>query len=167
MGGKIFRADKIKTHGGSLRVYVKKNTKVKIEKNVLDLLNEEEKFGIKEFKTYQNFATQVYKIRDNVRKNISKIKSNNKKIVGYGSAAKATTALNFFGISNELDFIIEDNKLKQGKFLPGMKISIISKENLKGKADYLLVLAWNFFDEIKKNNSDLADKIVSIKELEI
>ena len=167
LGGKIFRAEKIKTHGGSLRVYVKKNTKVKIEKNVLDLLNEEEKFGIKEFKTYQNFATQVYKIRDNVRKNISKIKSNNKKIVGYGSPAKATTALNFFGISNELDFIIEDNKLKQGKFLPGMKISIISKENLKGKADYLLVLAWNFFDEIKKNNSDLADKIVSIKELEI
>jgi len=48
-----------------------------------------------------------------------------------------------------------------------MKIPIISKKNLKGKPDYLLVLAWNFFDEIKKNNSDLAHKFISIKDLEI
>mgnify|MGYP000175939740 CR=1 FL=1 len=67
----------------------------------------------------------------------------------------------------EIDFIIEDNKLKQGKFLPGMKIAIKSKESLKEKTDYLLVLAWNFFNEIKKNNSDLADKLISIKDLEI
>ena len=87
--------------------------------------------------------------------------------MGYGSPAKATTALNFFGISEEIDFIIEDNKLKQGKFLPGMKIPIKSKDSLKEKADYLLVLAWNFFSEIKKSNENLADKVVSIKDLEI
>jgi len=165
--GKIFRAEKIDTHGGSLRIYIKKNSNVKIEKNVKDLLKEEEKFGIKDYKIYQEFAKKVYKIRDNVRKNISDLKKNNNKIIGYGSPAKATTALNFFGISNEIDFIVEDNKLKQGKFLPGMKIPIISKENLKEKPDYLLVLAWNFFDEIKKKNGDLAHKFISIKDLEI
>ena len=95
------------------------------------------------------------------------MKKNNNKIIGYGSPAKATTALNFFGISNEIDFIVEDNKLKQGKFLPGMKIPIISKEHLKQKADYLLVLAWNFFNEIKKKNVGLAHKFISIKDLEI
>ena len=165
--GKIFRAEKIDTHGGSLRIYIKKNSNAKIEKNVKDLLKEEEKFGIKDYKIYQEFAKKVYKIKDNVRKNIYNLKKNNNKIIGYGSPAKATTALNFFGISKEIDFIVEDNKLKQGKFLPGMKIPIISKENLKEKPDYLLVLAWNFFDEIKKKNGNLAHKFISIKDLEI
>ena len=167
LGAKIFRAEKINTHGGSLRIYVKKNLKIKIEKNVKNILKEEEKFGIKDYKTYQVFANKVYKIRDNVRKNISELKKSNSKIIGYGSPAKATTALNFFGISNEIDFIVEDNKLKQGKFLPGMKIPIVSKTSLKEKTDCLLVLAWNFFDEIKKNNNNLANKFISIKDLEI
>ena len=62
---------------------------------------------------------------------------------------------------------MEDNKLKHGKFLPGVKIPIISKHKIKGKPDCALVLAWNFLDEIKKKNSDLAHKFVSIKDLEI
>ena len=110
---------------------------------------------------------KVYKIRDNVRKNISKLKEKNTKLIGYGSPAKATTALNFFGISKEIDYIIEDNKLKHGKFLPGMKIPIVSKSFIKDKPDYALVLAWNFINEIKKKNSDLAHNFISIKDLEI
>ena len=163
----IYRAEKINTHGGSLRIFIKKGKKIKVETSVKKTLQEENLYGIKKYKTYQDFAKKVYLIRDNVRKNINNLKKNNAKIVGYGSPAKATTALNFFGISEEIDFIIEDNKLKQGKFLPGMKIPIKSKENLKEKADYLLVLAWNFFSEIKKTNENLADKVISIKDLEI
>jgi len=67
-GGKIFRAEKIDTHGGSLRIYIKKDEKTKIEKSVKDFLKEEEKFGIKDYKIYQEFAKKVYKIRDNVEK---------------------------------------------------------------------------------------------------
>ena len=162
----IYRAEKINTHGGSIRVYIKKNKKIKIEKSVKELIKEEEKFGIKKYKTYQEFAKKVYKIRDNIRKNILNLKNDNKKIIGYGSPAKATTALNFFGISNEIDCIIEDNKLKHGKYLPGMKIPIVSVNDINGKPDCVLVLAWNFFEEIKKKNRDLADKFVSIKDLE-
>ena len=128
---KIFKAEKINTHGGSLRVYIKKSSKVKIEKSVIELLKDEEKFGIKKYETYLNFAEKVYQIRKNVRKNISKLKKDEAKIVGYGSPAKATTALNFFGISNEIDHIFEDNKLKHGKFVPGVKIPIIKKKNLR------------------------------------
>ncbi len=162
----IFRAEKINTHGGSLRVYIKKNKSVKVEKNVKELMKEEERFGIKTYKTYQEFAKKVYKIRDNIRKNILNLKNQNNKIIGYGSPAKATTALNFFGISNEIDCIVEDNKFKHGKYLPGMKIPIVSKDKIKSKSDCVLVLAWNFFDEIKKKNIGLADKFVSIKDLE-
>ena len=164
---KIYKAEKIDTHGGSLRIYVKKNSNTKVEKSVKSLLNEEEKFGIKNYQTYQAFAKKVYKIRDNVRKNILNLKKNNSKIIGYGSPAKATTALNFYGISKEIEFIVEDNRLKHGKFLPGMKIPITSKSNIKQKPDYALVLAWNFIDEIKRKNSDLAHKFISIKDLEI
>ena len=162
----IFRVERISTHGGSIRVYVKKGKKIKIESSVKQLIQEEEKFGIKKYKTYQEFAEKVYKIRDNIRKNILNLKNNNNNIIGYGSPAKATTALNFFGISNELDCIVEDNKLKHGKYLPGMKIPIVSKDKIKSKPDCALVLAWNFFEEIKKKNRDLADKFVSIKDLE-
>ena len=162
----IYRAEKIDTHGGSIRIYIKKSKKVKIEKNVRELLKVEEKYGIKNYQTYKDFAKKVYKIRENVRKNIFQLASKETKIIGYGSPAKATTALNFFGISNEIKYIVEDNKLKQGKFLPGMKIPITSKENIKTKPDCAIVLAWNFIDEIKRKNADLAHKFISIKDLE-
>ena len=68
------------------------------------MLKEEDKFGIKKFKTYKDFGEKVYKIRENVRKNIKKLKDKNKIVIGYGAPAKATTALNFFGISKEIRF---------------------------------------------------------------
>ena len=162
----IYRVERINTHGGSIRSYIKKGKKIKIENSIKELIKEEEKFGITKYQTYQEFAKKVYKIRDNIRKNILNLKSKNKKIIGYGSPAKATTALNFFGISDEIDCIVEDNNLKHGKYLPGMKIPIVSKDKIKIKPDCALVLAWNFFDEIKKKNSNLAHKFVSIKDLE-
>ena len=163
---KIFRSEKIDTHGGSLRIYVKKDNKVKIETSVKKILKEEENFGIKNYKTYQEFGKKVYKIRNNVLKNIKKLKKNNKAIVGYGAPAKATTALNFFGISNEIEFIVEDNKLKHNKFIPGVKIPIKNKSQIKTNNNTLLVLAWNFYNDIKKNNSELSNNFINIKDLE-
>ncbi len=164
---KIFRSEKVDTHGGSIRVYIKKDKKIKIEQSVKTILKEEETFGIKDFKTYQNFAKKVYKIRENVLTNIKKLKDQNKTIIGYGAPAKATTSLNFFGISKEIDFIVEDNKFKHDKFIPGVKIPIKDKSVLKNKKNVLLVLAWNFFDDIKRNNKSLSENFVNIKDLEI
>ena len=163
---KIFRSEKINTHGGSIRVYIKKDKNIKIETSVNKMLKEEENFGIKNFQTYKIFGEKVYKIRENVLKNIKKLKNKNKKIIGYGAPAKATTALNFFGISNEIDFIVEDNKLKHNKFIPGVKIPIKNKSIIKDKNNTLLVLAWNFYNDIKKNNSNLSDNFVNVKDLE-
>tara|TARA_E500000178_G_C16823464_1_gene662631 strand:+ start:14 stop:610 length:597 start_codon:yes stop_codon:yes gene_type:complete len=163
---KIFKAEKIDTHGGSLRIYVKKNKKIKIEKSVSEIIKEEEKFGIKEFNTYKKFGEKVYKIKDNIINNLKNLKKTNKQIIGYGSPAKATTALNFFGITNEIDFIVEDNKLKHGKYIPGVKIPIKDKSTIKNKDNAILVLAWNFFNEIKKNNSNLSKNFINIKDLE-
>jgi nucleoside-diphosphate-sugar epimerase len=163
---KIFKAEKISTHGGSIRIYIKKDIDVKVEKSIKEITKEEEKFGIKDFKTYQNFAKKVYKIRENVIKNLGNLKKNGKSIVGYGAPAKATTALNFFSINKEIDYIVEDNKLKHKKFVPGVRIPIYSKDKISKKNPLILVLAWNFFDEIKKNNLKLSDNFINIKDLE-
>ena len=163
---KIFRSEKIDTHGGSIRVYIKKDKKVKIETSVKKMLKEEEDYGIKKFETYRKFGEKVYKIRENVITNIKKLKKQNKKIIGFGAPAKATTALNFYGIKDEIDFIVEDNKLKHNKFVPGVRIPIKNKTQIKDKNNVLLVLAWNFYKFIKENNLNLSDKFINIKDLE-
>ena len=162
----LYKAEKIQTHGGSIRIYIKKGKNHKTENSFKNILKEEEKFGIKKFKTYEKFGKEIYKIRENVRKNIKKIKENGSNVFGYGAPAKASTALNFFGISNEFEFIVEDNKLKHNRFIPGVKIPIKSKKFVSNKNNVMIVLAWNFFEDIKKNNSQLSSKIINIKSLE-
>ena len=130
------------------------------------MLKDEEEFGIKKFKTYQSFGEKVYKIKDNIVKNLKKLKIDGNLVIGYGAPAKATTALNFFGIKKEIDYIVEDNKLKHNKFIPGVKIQIKKKTSIKDKKNTVVVLAWNFFDDIKKNNSNLSNKFINIKDLE-
>ena len=150
LDAKIFKSEKINTHGGSIRIYITKDNKVKIDPSVKKMLKEEEMFGIKNYKTYKEFGDKVYKIKDNVLANIKRLKDKYKTLIAYGAPAKATTALNFFGISREIDFIVEDNKFKHNKFVPGVKIPIKSKSFIKNKNNALLVLAWNFYDDIKK-----------------
>ena len=162
----IYKAERVNTHGGSIRIYIKKGKKIKIEKNVKLLLKEEETFGIKKYSTYQSFGEKINRLKENVTKNINELKKKNKNIVGFGAPAKATTALNFFGISEQISYVIEDNKLKHNKFIPGVLIPIKDKKNLKDKNVLILVLAWNFYNEIKKNNSNLSTKFVNIKDLE-
>ena len=163
---KIFKAEKISTHGGSIRIYVSKKSKIKIDKSVKKILKEEENYGIKKFETYEKFGKQVEYIRLKVKENFKKLKSNNDRLIGYGAPAKATTALNYFGISDEIDFIVEDNKLKHNKFIPGIKIPIKSKSSIKNSDTPIIVLAWNFFEDIKRLNSNLSKKFINIKDLE-
>ena len=74
--------------------------------------------------------------------------------------------MNFFGISNQIDYIIEDNKLKDKKFIPGVKIPIFSKDKINKKLPAIIVLAWNFFEDIKNNNKLLSENFINIKDLE-
>ncbi len=162
----ISKVESIDTHGGSIRVYIKKGSKVKQDKSVKKFLSEEEKFGIKSYQTYKDFGEKIYKIRENTKRNMHKIKNKYKNIIAYGAPAKATTLLNFFGISDDIKYIVEDNKLKHNKFVPGTSIQIKDKKNIiKSKDTAVLVLAWNFFDEIRKNNLKISNNFINIKDL--
>lgn len=162
---KIFKIEKINTHGGSLRVFVTKDKNRIINESVENFIKNEKELGLNDIRIYENFSNKIAMTKKNVLNRVYAIKNEKKTIVGYGCPAKAATALNFFNISKEIDFIIEENPLKQGKFLPGVKIPIRDKSYIKVQPDYLLVLAWNFFDEIKKNNKNLCKQIINIKDL--
>ena len=166
LGGKIYKAEEINTHGGSLRIYVCKNLNKKVDKSVSKLLRIEENYGIKKFSTYKIFADKILKIKKNVLNNLKILKNKSNSVIGYGAPAKATTALNFFGISEEIDFIVEDNKLKHNKYVPGVNIPIYSKNKIKNNKSPILVLAWNFYSEIKKNNKNLTNTFINIKSLQ-
>ena len=170
LGYSVAKVEHIDTHGGSIRVYVQ-NKGYKIDSSVGLFLNKEDDFGLTDYDTYLGFAKRVEQIKTNVLKNIKALKDQNLTLVGYGSPAKATTSLNYFGItSNEISYIVEDNPLKHGKLLPGVRIPIYSKEKIyENLPDVIIVMAWNFFEYIKQNNQDLIDKgvkFISIKDLQ-
>ena len=162
----IFDVDELETHGGSLRVYVSQDKNIQIEQTVEQCLKKEEEFGLKNISTYLMFGKKIESLKDKTLNNIKNLKKKYNLLVGYGAPAKATTSLNFFGITDQIDFIIEDNKLKHNKFVPGVNIQIKSKKNIKEKNIPIVVLAWNFFNEIKKNNKNLSEKFLNIKDLE-
>ena len=166
LGLKIFNVEEIDTHGGSIRVYVSQEKEIRISKNVQDFLKNEESFGLKKISTYIDFGKKIENLKKQVLKNLKSIKETYPSIIGYGAPAKASTALNYFNIKDQIDFIVEDNQLKHEKFIPGVKIPIVSKEKIKNNDAVILVLAWNFFDEIKKNNPNIKNKFINIKSLE-
>ena len=153
---KVYKVEKINTHGGSIRVYCSNNPSVKTSPSVNQALNFEKKFGILDDKTYSDFSIRVKNNKKQSIKNIKKLLENNIRIIGYGAPAKATTVLNYFGINSDIvEFTIEDNKLKHNKFIPGTKIKIVDKNIIENDSNTkVLVMAWNYFDVIVEHNLD-------------
>ncbi len=170
LGLTVVEVEHVDTHGGSIRVYVQKSSKL-VDKSVERFLNKEKKYCLNSYETYKSFSIGVHNIKKNVINNLNYFKKAGKKVVGYGSPAKATTACNFFGINNtHLKYVIEDNELKSNKYIPGTGIQIRNKKDcLQDKPDVVVVLAWNFFDYIKEKNKNMIEqgcKFISIKDLE-
>ncbi len=162
----VYKVEHINTHGGSIRAYIGRDG-VEIDPSIDAFVKQEEEFGLFKSSTYKEFGEKVANIRNNARKNIALLKEKHKIIAGYGAPAKATTALNYFGIDCScIDYVIEDNTLKHGKFIPGTGIPIVDKKYcLDHLPNVILVFAWNFFEEIKKSNQDLIDKGVIFKSI--
>ena len=157
----IFNVEKINTHGGSLRVYLSNSGKFKQEKSVSKLLKSEKNEGVQKLSFFKNFNNELIKKKNIAWTKINKLNKKKLKFVGYGAPAKATTLLNYFGIKNEIKFVIEDNVFKINKYIPGTSTKII-KKNKKIKYDVIIVLAWNYFEKIRKNNYFLAKKFIKI-----
>lgn len=148
----IFDIEKLNTQGGSLRIFLKhrRNQKHLISKNVEIVRREEKKMSINTIKFYKNFHKTAVNKKNSLLQLLLRIKSKNKIIVGYGAAAKGNTMMNFCGIKNDLiRFVVDKNKFKQNKFLPGSCIPIVSEKLIKyTKPDYIIIFPWNISKEI-------------------
>lgn len=150
-GFKVYKVKEVDTHGGSLRVYATKNKNTKIHSSVKKYVELEKKNKLDKIDTYLKFAKKVKQVKKSSIEKINKVLSEDKKIIGYGAPAKATTVLNYFGINKKhFKLIVDDNKLKHNMYVPETGIKIVSAEAVNpNSVDYVLVLAWNFFDSIK------------------
>ena len=150
----VFNIEKLSTHGGSLRYYIKKtsNHKFKINKRVKKQIDQELIFGLNKYSTYLKFKGNVEKSRIKLIKIFSKLKNKNKKIIGYGATAKVNTILNFCKIKSEtMDYFLDTTPSKIGKFMPGSHLYVQGyNKALTNKVDYVFLGAWNFKKEIFK-----------------
>ena len=150
----ITRVVPLAIHGGSLRVFVEKQNRP--EHSVEQYIESEQRLGLDRLDYYADFSNRVSEIRSELNQLLQGLKERKARIVGYGAAAKGTIMLNYVGIGQEtLDFVVDRNTHKQGRFVPGVRLPIAAPERvLAEQPDYLLILPWNFKDEIMAQQAE-------------
>jgi cyclopropane fatty-acyl-phospholipid synthase-like methyltransferase len=157
-GLKIYDVEELSTHGGSLRIYAchNENKSYSINENVERIKNREQEFGLLNLGVYQSFQKNIDRVKQEFLSYLFEQKRMGKKIVAYGAAAKGNTFLNYCGIkgTNLIDFVVDVSPHKQGKYLPGSHIPIVSEQEIcEEKPDIIVVLPWNIADEISEQLS--------------
>ena len=148
------RVERLSIHGGSLLLFVRHEKRGRA--SVQAVLKEEEAWGVRRRDVYAQMGDRVAALRSALRRLLDDLKRNGKTIAGYGAAAKATILLNFFGIgSDDLAFVADRSPHKQGRFIPGARILVSPAERLlEAQPDYVLLMAWNFADEIFQQQAE-------------
>jgi peptide methionine sulfoxide reductase MsrB len=173
-GLRVWDVDQLPTHGGSLRIYGchtedTRNT----NENVIALLAEEARCGLKTLETYQKFQAKADKVKNDILTFLIEQKTAGKKVAAYGAAAKGNTLLNYAGVKPDLlPFVCDAASAKQGKYMPGSHIPILPPSALaKSTPDYVLILPWNIAPEVRLQNAALVERgakfVTAVPELTI
>jgi hypothetical protein len=140
--------------GGSLRWII--GAREDVQPSAREFLDRERELGLTSFEYYEQFGARVAGIRRDLRELLSQLKAEGKTVAGYGAAAKASTMLNFTGVDSDLiDYVVDRNVHKHGLHMPGMHQPIFGVEKLlDDQPDYVLLLAWNYRDEVMRQQAD-------------
>ena len=149
-GMSIVDAERVPLHHGQLRVHVQRQGEGQVRSAVAEILAAEKEAGLDRFETYERFAERARKIKQDLHETLATFARKGQRVAGYGAPAKGNTLLGFLEIGPELlPYIVDRSPLKQGLYTPGTHIPVVAPERLLAdQPDYVLLLAWNFVDEI-------------------
>jgi len=149
-GMSVVDAERVPLHHGQLRVHVQRRGEGTVHPGVDNVLANERAAGLEHFPTYREFAERARRIKRDLHETLSDLWRKRERVAGYGAPAKGNTLLGFLEIGPELlPYIVDRSPLKQGLFTPGTHIPVVAPERLlTDQPDYVLLLAWNFVDEI-------------------
>ena len=160
-GMTVFDVEEIKTHGGSLRVYAQRSDtgKQPVSKSVSELQKKENEIGISSLQFYEGFQKKAEHIKLEFLSFLTKTKQSDKKVVGYGAAAKGNTLVNFSGVGPDLlSYVVDKNIEKQGKYMPGSHIPIVEESRLKlDQPHYVVIFPWNIQHEVMEQLKYIQD----------
>jgi 2-polyprenyl-3-methyl-5-hydroxy-6-metoxy-1,4-benzoquinol methylase len=171
----LFDVEELPTHGGSLRIYAKheEDSSKPVSENVRLMLEKEKAKGIDTLAYYEDFQKKALQVKLGFTRFLSQQKLQDKKIAGYGAAAKGNTLLNYCGTTNDqIDYVVDANPHKQNKWLPGSHIHVVDEKYMKeDRPDFIIIFPWNLKDEIMRQldyTSEWGAKfVVPIPELKI
>ncbi|MGV8163191.1 MAG: methyltransferase domain-containing protein [Candidatus Nanoarchaeia archaeon] len=157
---RLARIEKQNIHGGSLRYFIERKERNTSDGSVDEIMSEEEKAGLYHLGAYFSLKRQFEGVRNSLSTLLAELKSCDKKISAFGASAKGNILLNSSGLDNKtIDYIFDDTPEKQDKFYPGVHIPIISRDTLLDRMpDYLLLLSWNFSQEMILKTKDYQAK---------
>ena len=157
----LYDVEELWTHGGSLRIYAKhESDETKpVTERLTELRERELAAGLDDITYYRKFAERVRKTKRTLLQFLIEEKAAGKSIVGYGAPGKGNTLLNYCGIRSDfIDYTVDRNPYKQGRFLPGTRIPIYAPEEIdRTKPDYVLILPWNLRAEISEQMKHVRD----------
>lgn len=170
----LFDVEELPTHGGSLRIYVQRSGGPQaLQPAVAQMLAREREAGVCTPGYYASLAPAAERIKHDLLRFLLEAKAAGKTVAGYGAAAKGNTLLNYAGVRGDLlSWVADANPHKQGKFLPGSRIPVVSPECIAAeRPDYLLVLPWNLLDEVMQQQARIRDWggqfVVAVPSLEL
>jgi len=157
----LFDVEELATHGGSLRIFGRhqEDSSKPITQRVIAMRELEQRAGLTHIESYRSFAEMVKRTKQELLQRLIEIKKARKSIVAYGAPGKGNTLLNYCGIGTDfLDYAVDRNPYKQGRYTPGMHIPIFAPSKIaETRPDYLLILPWNLKDEIMRQMGEIRE----------
>jgi SAM-dependent methyltransferase len=160
LGMQVIDVQRISPQGGSIRVITQRSGgSRKVKESVPALMALEKRAGLDRAETFVAFDERINRVKQQLRELVNGLKSEGKSIAGYGAPTKATTLLTHFELGSVLDFLVDDNPLKQGLFSPGHHIPVVAADEMYARQpDFVLILAWNFADSIMQQHQRYRDQ---------